>query len=58
MRFIQPTETTTTGIKFVISCQYFNEADKPTHSTDLIVDLSQKKLNRIDIDKIKTATAA
>ena len=31
-----------TGMKFVVSCGYFNNADEKTHTTDFIVDLIQE----------------
>ena len=33
-----------TGMKFVISCSYFNGSDEQTHATDLIVNLNQNRL--------------
>ena len=33
-----------TAFKFVISCEYFDDADKKTHMTDLLINLNQKKL--------------
>ena len=33
-----------TAFRFVISCEYFNNADEKTHMTDLLINLNQKKL--------------
>lgn len=46
------------GMKFVVSCDYFNNADKKTHTTDFIVDLIQEKPARLDYDQALVTSAA
>ena len=35
-----------TGMKFVISCGYFNDVDEQTHATDLIINLNKVKTSK------------
>ena len=58
MQLIQQTEASNAGLKFVISCEYFNKADKPTHATDFIVDLGDTKSNSFNMDRPKLVSAA
>lgn len=46
------------GMKFVVSCDYFNNADKKTHTTDFIVDLMQDNQNSSSEDQALITTAA
>ncbi len=58
MQLIQQTEASTAGLKFVISCEYFNKADEPTHATNFTVDLGDAKQNNFEIDRLKLVSAA
>ena len=58
MQLIQQTEASKAGLKFVISCEYFNKSDEPTHTTDFNVYLGDKKPNSFDIDCLKLVSAA
>ena len=58
MQLIQQTEASTAGLKFVISCKYFNKEDEPTHATDFIVDLGDTKSNSFNMDRSKLVSAA
>lgn len=46
------------GMKFVISCGYFNNADERTHTTDFIVDLVQDNRNSSNQDHTLITSAA
>tara|TARA_B100000780_G_scaffold99359_1_gene69371 strand:+ start:384 stop:560 length:177 start_codon:yes stop_codon:yes gene_type:complete len=58
MQLIKKTEASTPGMKFLISCEYFNKADESIHATDFTVDFGQSQLNSFDIDKSKFVSAA
>ena len=47
-----------TGMKFVISCGYFNNEDEITHTTDFIVDLIQDKPVSLGDNPTPMVTAA
>lgn len=46
MQLVKKKNGSNTGIKFVISCGYFNNADEKTHTTDLIINLNKEKPSR------------
>ena len=58
MQLIQQTEASTAGLKFVISCKYFDKADEQTHTTDFIVDPGDTKSNSFNMDRSKLVSAA
>jgi hypothetical protein len=47
-----------TGMKFVVSCGYFNNSDEKTHTTDFIVDLIQETPARSDYNQSMITSAA
>ena len=46
MRSIKKSLSSSTGMKFVISCGYFNDVDEQTHATDLIINLNKVKTSK------------
>ena len=58
MQLIKKTEASTHGMKFLISCEYFNKADELTHATNFTVDFGQSQFNSFEIDKSKFVSAA
>ena len=58
MQLVQQTGASKVGIKFMISCEYFNKKDESTHISDFTVDLNQSKLDGFDINKSKIVSAA
>ena len=58
MQLVQQTEAPKGGMKFMISCEYFNKKDESTHISDFTVDLSQSKLGSFDVNKSKFVSAA
>tara|TARA_B110000305_G_C19420185_1_gene630444 strand:- start:862 stop:1044 length:183 start_codon:yes stop_codon:yes gene_type:complete len=58
MQLIEQTDASIAGLKFVISCEYFNKADEPTHATNFTVDLGDAKPNSFDVDRLKLVSAA
>ena len=58
MQLVQQTGASKVGMKFMISCEYFNKKDEITHVSDFTVDLSKSKLGGFDINTSKLVSAA
>ena len=58
MQLAKQTDAPEVGMKFMISCEYFNKKDESTHISDFTVDLNQSKLDGFDINKSKIVSAA
>ena len=58
MQLIKQNEASTAGMKFLISCEYFNKADELTHATDFTVEFGQSQLDDIFIDEPQFISAA
>ena len=58
MQLVKKKNGSNTGIKFVISCDYFNNADEKTHTTDLIINLNKEKPSRSFENLTKIISAA
>ena len=46
MHSIKKKLSSSTGMKFVISCGFFNDVDEQTHVKDLIINLNQVKTSK------------
>ena len=58
MQLAKQTDAPEVGMKFMISCEYFNKKDKSIHISDFTIDLSQSNLDGFDIYKSKFVSAA
>ena len=58
MHSIKKKLSSSTGMKFVISCSYFNDVDEQTHATDLIINLNQVKTSKLFENQPEIVSAA
>ena len=58
MQKVEESTEPNTGMKFVISCGYFNKVDEKTHTTDFIVDLIQDDRISSSVDRTLITSAA
>lgn len=58
MQLVKHGEVLKTEMEFVISCDYFNNLDERTQTTDLIINLGSEKLISSTIDLTEIISAA
>ena len=58
MQLVKHDEALKTEMEFVISCDYFNNLDERTQTTDLIINLGSKKLTSSTTDLTEIISAA
>ena len=58
MQLVKHDEVLKTEMEFVISCDYFNNLDERTQTTDLIINLGSEKLISSTTDLTEIISAA
>ena len=58
MQLVKHDEALKKEMEFVISCDYFNNLDERTQTTDLIINLGSEKLISSTIDLTEIISAA
>ena len=58
MQLVKHDEALKKELEFVISCDYFNNLDERTQTTDLIINLGSEKLISSTIDLTEIISAA
>jgi hypothetical protein len=58
MQLVKHGEVLKTEMEFVISCDYFNNLDERTQTTDLIINLGSEKLISSTTDLTEIISAA
>ena len=58
MQLVKHDEVLKTEMEFVISCDYFNNLDERTQTTDLIINLGSEKLISYTTDLTEIISAA
>lgn len=58
MHLVKTKDRLQTAFEFVISCEYFNDADVKTHETDLLISLDDKNLPNFFENRPEVVTAA